>query len=225
MKKNLKLALQASGFVALFALALTGNSFAKEDKNKHHGKDHHEHSEKERERFHEQEEEALKKWQEGPLSLEAAYDKSKGDPATVVVEPLDKVIAETDDDVRRLGIFKIIKTEDPAAAAPSEADKEKFKKELADMVIDAKKSKGHLFEILAEMSKNKSKYLTEDELREIRHSIFEDSVDVHHGHKDKHHKHDKKDKKDKKNKKDKHDKHNKKDKKNKKDKDEDDDKD
>jgi len=141
MKKNLKLALQASGFVALFALALTGNSFAKEDKNKNHGKGHHEHSEKERKNYHEEAEEALKKWQEGPLSLEAAYDKSKGDPATVVVEPLDKVIAETDDDVRRLGIFKIIKTEDPAAAAPSEADKEKFKKELADMVIDAKKAR------------------------------------------------------------------------------------
>jgi len=66
MKKNLKLALQASGFVALFALALTGNSFAKEDKNKHHGKGHHEHSEKERKNYHEEAEEALKNGKKVP---------------------------------------------------------------------------------------------------------------------------------------------------------------
>jgi len=184
MKKNLKLALQASGFVALFALAaISGIRAATEGKKGTQTKN------TKREKLYKgiARDKALEKWQEGPSSLQTAYDALKGD--ATAIKPLKDIAAIDDDDAHRLELFKVIKAETDSTPV-SEEDKAIVKKEVLEMANYVRVSKGQVLELLGEMDKQDSKYLDDDDIREIRHAMSEGSFEDHDDKKDK--KHDKK---------------------------------
>ena len=202
MKKNLKLALQASGFVALFALAAISGVRATDGKkkpvSKHESKGTPPHKKGTHKKLDNKDEvrtKALLKWQAGTSSLQTAYDALKGDATAITPKPLKDIGAIADDDDHRLALFKVIKAETDTTTVSND-DKAIFKKEVLDMAIYARVSKGQVLELLGEMDKRDSKYLNDADMREIRHAMSENSFGENEGKKDKpkKDKHDKKDK-------------------------------
>ena len=187
MNKNLKLALQSSGFVALFALAgISGIRAETEAKSKHESKDKQAKKSKNKKKDnHEARDKALAKWQEGPSSLQTAYDALKGDATAITPKSLKDIDAIADDDAHRLELFKVIKAETDSTPV-SEEDKAIVKKEVLEMANYARVSKGQVLELLGEMDKRDSKYLDDDDIREIRHAMSEGSFGDHDDKKDKH---------------------------------------
>ena len=208
-----KLAIQAPAIAALLSVVGISGVQAKEGsstKRKTEGKE--KYSDKEHAPRLKDEAQALAKWQASPMSLHTAYNALNGDTAAITPKPLKEIIAIVDDDAYRLELFKAIKAE-TATTVISDEDKELMKREIFEMANYAKIVRGQLLETLAEIRKNKSKYLDEEDRNEILQAMREGSFNRNNNHDDEHHKKDgnKKD-----NKQDKQLKHNKNDKRDKK---------
>jgi len=187
MKKNLKYALQASGFVALFALSLsnlqaaepavkdaapttenhesTAPKHKKEHKREHKNKDNHA-----KERSHHMEKRAasekfaLEKWEKSSHSLKAELAASKAAP--VAASELAKIQG---DDAQLSAIYNIVSN----GKALSKADRELVKEALIPLTAYANKLSSQMRELLMEMRENK--FLEKDDLRAVYKSLFEGS--------------------------------------------------
>jgi len=191
MKKFFKLALQSSGFVALFSLALTGVSLnaadaeAKDTKSESSGRwnrddrdsrDASPYSQEEKARFKEKMSERLAEWQAKPESLLSSFDKIKGDAAAIAPKTLTEISALTDDSVRILEIFKFLK----AGTAIADTEKALFKKTIQELIKDTKTQGAQVRELLAEIALNKNFTAMEaEETRQAFREIHSDDFDQH----------------------------------------------